>query len=186
MASFFNLSFCTKKDLYHVVDVIRAENNVNYENGFIDCYELCSRIEWIEIGRATLSKATIRGASYPKEGFIALNALRNPVEQNFDCAHELFHLVLHKFKERSSFVCLEPIELNSDQISEWQANEAAAEFLVPYRLFIPEFVRFVHACEAPSDYDGVIGYFASKYNVSRAVIIYRINSLKYEIYQYDF
>ena len=64
---------------------------------------------------------------------------------------------------------------------EWQANEGAAQFLVPYQDFIPRYNQ---------EYEKVLSYcvndiLADHYNVTPQVIIHRVSNLKQEFRQYE-
>ena len=62
---------------------------------------------------------------------IALNQNASLPSQRFTLSHELSHYLLHQ--NHTQFLCdgceRSPLE--------WQANEAAAELLLPYRIFLP-------------------------------------------------
>lgn len=115
---------------------------------------------------------------------IALNATRSPEMQNFDCMHELVHYYLHDIK-RCQCICADnagKTGVSQDKILEWQANEGAAQFLIPYHDFIP---KLSHLIDFPPHLDfWYSGYLAEYYNVSIPVIECRIDNLSYEIDQY--
>lgn len=114
---------------------------------------------------------------------IALNAGRSAGGRNFDCMHELIHYWLHE--DEPVFQC---IEGNADVFLEWQANEGAAQFLMPYQSFIPNY------CAAYDDvfrvYSGaaaeaaLVSRLAAGYGVGELAARYRINTLRREIAMY--
>jgi Zn-dependent peptidase ImmA (M78 family) len=109
---------------------------------------------------------------------IALNERRDKIMQNFDCMHELIHYFFH---DGPVFNCAE----KSNRSIEWQANEGAAQALVPYQLFIPEYVSRMKSCSRNQCNTIIIhSDLAELFNVTTVVIRNRINSLEYEIYQY--
>lgn len=119
---------------------------------------------------------------------IALNAQRSPQMQNFDCMHELIHYFFHdiNFCQR---ICSDENgtsgKIEQDTYIEWQANEGSAQFLVPYQEFIPAYVSLSrkHAHNMLSTVD-VCDILAGRFYVSQKVILNRIDSLNYEIYNY--
>lgn len=54
-------------------------------------------------------------------------------------AHELIHYWFHP--EQGAFYPFSPA--SRDKEKEWQANEGAAELLLPYRDFVPRYVQTV-------------------------------------------
>lgn len=113
-----------------------------------------------------------------KEDAISLNLRRSPIEQNFDCAHELVHLIKHR-NIRQEFKCFTTAKPQQDYFLEWQANEGAAQLLVPYQDFIPRFVDLLK-----TDTTGIEHILAQYYFVTGKVIALRMDNLSYEIDQY--
>lgn len=113
---------------------------------------------------------------------IAVNSGRHVSDQNFDIAHELIHYWLHP--DTASFSFDAPAS-SRDRQKEWQANEGAAQLLVPYRDFIPRFI--LKAAEVEENYEPVENIYnglANYYGVNPVVIDYRIRNLDNEILQY--
>ncbi len=114
---------------------------------------------------------------------IILNANRNPLEQNFDCGHELIHLTKHRSIKQGCFRCFDKAQPTQNPFIEWEANEGAAELLVPYKLFLPAVCETSRIyCREPQKIKPAL---AKQFHVTTAVIEYRIHSLAYELYQYD-
>lgn len=123
-----------------------------------------------------------------------LNSHRTREERRFDWAHETIHYYLHRDIEIPIFNC---IDLNShqklnteDAILEWQANEGAAELLLPYKCFI---IKFCEAFRRNMKSDPYFKFryagstaesLAFYYGLSKPVIENRIKSLTCEIYQF--
>ena len=175
--------YYTKKGLYEAVDRVRAKSGIDASEIDMDFHKFCSRFKGIDITYHKFPNRSIRGLAVVNEKIILLNSLRTNTEKNFDCAHEFFHIVLHQNAKHKTFKCLDSI--NQNNALEWHANEAGAEFLVPYRKIIPEYVSELNKCSTPYEYWGLINSLAAKYNVTPIVIKYRIDSLKYEITQYE-
>lgn len=119
----------------------------------------------------------------------ALNSGRTPEMRNFDCMHELIHYFFHDIKQCQRICCDEQRNggrIEQDTYIEWQANEGAAQFLVPYQTFIPDYIREsqLHARDPLLTRDDICKILAPRYFVSPKVISNRIDSLNYEIYQF--
>lgn len=115
---------------------------------------------------------------------ICLNINRDDAMQNFDCMHELIHYFFH---DSTEFWCYSgPANIvPQNPFLEWQANEGAAQALVPYQAFIPMYIRLSRkAAKSFEAIEGIIPHLAQHFNVSRMVIQNRISSLQYEISQY--
>jgi Predicted Zn peptidase len=114
-----------------------------------------------------------------------LNSKRNRREQNFYCAHELAHYLLHNSGEAGSFQCFDKIRRQQDNFIEWQANEWAAELLLPYKFFIPELCSTLRWPDDMERLPDIRRNIAMVFGVSERVVYHRIESLKYEIRQYQ-
>ena len=176
----------SKRDLYKSVDRFRTKYSFSVSDP-IDIPLLIERSKHICVEYANLKTPGLCGLAMVGdiEDTIVLNSNRTKTEQRFDCSHELIHLYLHRCVERS-FNCFTAPRSKQNSFLEWQANEGAAEMLVPYRDFIPRFYR--HFCEMKQEpFDGVPiqAKLADFYSVSTQVIENRIQSLSYEIHQYS-
>ncbi len=113
------------------------------------------------------------------DDIILLNSSRSCWEQNFDCTHEMLHLILHRKDKGQVFFCTDTVSDKQYPIIEWQANEGAAELLVPYQDFIPRFANLLRFNAV-----GITSLLAEYYYVTTKVISNRIDNLAYEIDQY--
>jgi len=121
----------------------------------------------------------------PHPDVILLNSARTFREQNFDCGHEAMHLALHRHTGRSTFNCFNEVAApNQDPFLEWQANEGAAEFLMPFREFIPMLYDLVGKHPDQVAIEDFVNIACDTYLVPKAAVKYRIENLKYEILQY--
>lgn len=148
-------------------------------------YEHCRNPEIVEIPFETTAICGILHKGENRTS-IALNKNRNKQMQNFDCMHELIHYFLHT---GTDFNCLcnedKKHSINQNQSHEWQANEGAAQALVPYQSFIPSYVILARQRGQLLHWDDVvINELSHEYDVTPVVIRYRIESLRYEIAQY--
>ena len=107
---------------------------------------------------------------------MVINTAKPETSRRFNCAHELMHFYLHPAGQ--PYVC-EPFR-NRAHPYEYQANEGAAELLVPYRLFIPE----IYTLGMTLAGGPLTEKLARRYGVSETVIRYRIHGLSFEISQY--
>lgn len=114
-------------------------------------------------------------------GCIILNDAEGTNEKNFFAGHELIHFVLHRDVSGATFQCFDRVKPKQNSILEWQANEGAAQLIVPYQDFIP---RFVECLNQNKRNFWIQGYLADYYNVTPRVISNRLESLSYEIDQY--
>ncbi len=105
---------------------------------------------------------------------IVLNSLRSPEEQAFDLSHELIHYALHpptrEVHSRAPFL-------------EWQADEGAAELLLP-RVRLLDFLYEARArIREPSQADALIRLLARRQGVTAAMVRRRIWSLRLDAVQ---
>jgi Zn-dependent peptidase ImmA (M78 family) len=120
---------------------------------------------------------------------IGLNARRSLFGQNFDCMHELIHYWFH---DRRNFLCPTPGEdahlSEFDAHLEWQANEGAAQFLMPYQSFIPNYSKWhdhYYSRLSPENAGvALVDHLAKAYLVGQKAAEYRINGLSKEISQF--
>lgn len=168
-----------KEDLYERVDEMRKNLGIASYDTPINALELCSReISDVDIIYHTFDTTGFCGAAFVgyKINTIILNSARSEIEQNFDCGHELIHLVRHRHKNRGVFNCTSK---NQNSFLEWEANEGSAQFLVPYQDFILRFISLLN--DKAADIQGIL---AEHYHVTPQVINIRMDSLAYEIDQY--
>ena len=141
------------------------------------------KIESIPLQTAGLRGMAVIGQEN-EEDIILLNSHRTNLEQNFDCGHEMIHLAIHRKLDQKTFNCFESVTSYQDPFIEWQANEGAAEFFVPYKILI----EYIGDCyKSLNNYSNIEMFketIACIFNVPEAVIKYRLENLKYEIHQY--
>lgn len=176
----------SKTKLYEIVTKKATELNFNVhaQNYKIDSMGLAMRVCLNpEIKILEFSSIKVCGLLYKGEisTTIGLNARRSAAGKNFDCMHELIHYWFH---DQNAFYCLDGM----DNHMEWQANEGAAQFLMPYQSFIPNYCYLhdkLYANFAPQQaYDMQIAALAGNYMVGEMAVKFRMDSLKSEIAQY--
>jgi len=179
------LKFWTKKDLYENVDNLLEELDISRNDYPLDSISIakkyCINLHLEELNNLDKLCGILFKGKYTA---IALNANHSNLMKNFDCMHELIHYFLHEHKDH--FQCICPNKKYIKQISylEWQANEGAAQALVPYQIFIPKYVAFSKHHKEYTWSIKAIRYLSDYFQVSESVIEKRIENLKYEIFQY--
>lgn len=179
------INYCTKQDLYNFINTLRKALKIENQEFPINLYEVCKNIKSIKIALVNFSDKSLRGMAFPKDKIILLNSNRNPKELNFDCSHELIHIVKHRNQETQSFNCTDSIKDSQNSYLEWQANEGAAELLVPYKKFIPLLCKGLDNISTSMEFDNLKSMLATYFNVPDTVIKLRINNLSHEIIQFQ-
>lgn len=179
--------FYTKELLYDVIHAHKIKSGYALNEYGFDMINFCKNegicIEQLQFKTKALRGMASIGKNHRKD-VILLNADRNKIEQNYDCGHEFIHLRIHRDLSQGSFHCIDAYYANQDPFLEWQANEGAAEFLVPYTVFIPFVKNHYEHMNTSSDIISFKEYAAGMFNVSSKVVEYRLESLKYEINQH--
>lgn len=186
LSNYSNINFITKHELYLLLDYIRFNFNISvdnvfnitsfYKNNFRDIVELTFHgFNDVKIGGFLVKN------KFPEKSHIVVNENKDRYSMLFDLTHELMHYLLHP-EDRENYISSSLCDIDN---FEWQANEGAAELMVPYRKFIPIFCDRIKYCKNYLDYSNLIKVLAEKFVVSPAVIEYRISGLKYEISQYE-
>ena len=119
----------------------------------------------------------------PNDNAIILNELRSPREQNFDCTHEFIHYCLHLDGTTTIFECFDESP-TQDTFREWQANEGAAELLVPFKAFAPMIKRHYNKFLTLNGLLDFRDMAARTFSVTPAMIKTRLDVMRYEILQY--
>jgi len=175
----------TKAELYIQVDKIR--DKLHLRKAPIDSIALIKNVcvnpyvTTIGFESKSICGMLVKGQ---QSTYIGLNANHTPAQQNYYCAHEFIHYCYHG-DDDLVLVCCDQIS-PGNMYSEWQANEGAAELLVPYRQFIPAITGLF--CGYPDkkfkDLYGLLNELAYRHNVPKTTISNRIDTLAYEICQY--
>lgn len=183
MSEFSLQKYDTKETIYRTVDKLRYALGISsYPIDAKLIVQNCCRdpkIEYLNFDTNDICGVLYKG---DVSTTVALNQNRSESQQNFDCMHEGIHYFSHDISY-CKCVCSEKV-IRQERSIEYQANEGAAQLLVPYELFIPEVMDLFNANMSSSDIDARIAELAGKYGVTDAVIAVRLRSLKYEISQY--
>ncbi len=179
------MNYCTKYELYQTVAHIKASLGLDTDKYNIDLIPLLKNTG-IKVEILPFQTVGLRGMAIPDNvhDIILLSSKRNLIEQNFDAAHEVMHLEMHRHCCSKAFHCFEKIKPNQNSYIEWQANEGAAEFFVPYLVLLPIIKSEYHLLNNLSCIEAFKKELVSLFKVPEAVIKYRLDNLKYEIQQY--
>lgn len=179
--------YFTKKDLYTEVDNIRKAHRVPITDVSVCIRDFLDHYIPVEVKTLPFESRYLRGIlSFgvgDESDIILLNENRTSNEQNFDCTHEFMHLMLHRSQLPQTFSCSDNVQEKQNSYLEWHANEGAAQFLMPYQDFIPRFLDYFNFNRF-NGYD-IRDELAEFYHVTPQVIHHRIDSLNYEIWQYE-
>jgi len=188
--------YITKQQLYKEVEACRLRL---HSDGIteISIRNICDEYPHICVDYTPLTTPGLRGlvvfATLEKPFHrIIINSLLPEAEQQFHSIHEYMHIYLHSNLGGADITCFDKkIGTYRDSGLEWQANEGAAELIMPYKEFIPLFLSMFKDYSAfPDDWKYVYGdanlfqALADHYHVSVPVIQNRISSLSYEIDQF--
>lgn len=187
--------YLDKARLYYIVDEYRKRWRLNLTSDYpLNTIDLCKMIGNIEIDYAPFITPGLRGMATKREAWdqpdmILLNAFRSQTEKNFDCGHELMHLTLHRNLGTQTFHCFDRAMPKQNTFIEWQANEGAAELLVPYRLLVPRIVAEMKLAirmgiHVENNMHLLPECYAPQFGVTEFFMRNRIDSLTYEICQY--
>ena len=179
--------YYSKEGLYREVGRIKEFLEL-YRNEYgFDLINYCTDngtiIEYLPFKTHGLRGMAVIGDEF-QEDIILLNKKRSKIEQNFDCGHEFIHLCLHREIGQRSFNCFENIQETQNSFIEWHANEGSAELFVPYKIFIPLVKEKIGNSTDYHVIESAKTEMASIFNVPETVIRYRMENLKYEIFQY--
>ena len=168
------MNFLNKAELYRKVELIRQSAPAGRFDPYTLAKSLGIEIEVYAFDSDRLAGVLMRGKH---KSLIVLSANRPPEGRRFAASHELVHYFLH---DGENFFCA-----GDDAVSaiEWQANEGAAELLMPYKEFIPlyENIRSLFF----TDRERALRRAAERFGVSAGMINTRLQSLSPEIDQYE-
>lgn len=181
-----NINYMSKEELYLLLDFIRFNFNISIDEPF-NVPHFCKHyfkdlidFEFHEFNDKKIGGFLVKN-KIPEKSFIVINISKDNYSTLFDLTHELMHFLLHP-EDRNTYISNTLSDIDN---FEWQANEGAAELLVPYKKFIPIFCSKISNCSNNKQYSMLIDELANRFVVSPAVIDYRISGLKYEINQFE-
>ena len=186
----------TKAELYDTVSGLKNYFGIGEFDYPINTFDLCSQIKGLKVQKISFKTKDLRGMlcvakDQTENHVILINDCKSNEEQNYHCAHEFMHLFGDSQKPGTILKCYDKVKPNQDSYTEWIANEGAAEFLILYRVFIPEFSKLYDFSKNNfSEWHRMYGLstveyiLANLFRVSEMVITNRIKNLAFEIWQY--
>lgn len=167
---------------------MKQQFNINPSDYPLDIFEVCKHIKNVDIQAVPFHTADLRGmVSLAKDKSdihaILVNSNKSYEEQNFHGFHELMHIPTVD-QPGTLLRCYDTIKPNQDSYIEWLANEGAAEFVVPYQMLLPMIKSEYFSMTTGAGTWNFCEKHSKDFGVSPIVIQNRIDSLKYETYQY--
>lgn len=179
--------YYSKEGLYREIHQIKEFIGIPYDAYDFNIIKYCMNtgvlIESIPFSTHGLRGMAVIGSG-DQEDIILLNSNYSKCEQNFYCGHEIIHLCLHRDVGKRSFNCFENVGAAQNPYLEWHANEGAAELFVPYKTLLPLIKQKIGLSRDYRVIESVKKELADIFNVPEIVIKYRLENLKYEIYQF--
>lgn len=178
-----------KSELYDDIQNFRNKFNITSNSYPLNLIDIFGNRKGLKIGSMHFSTHGLRGIAAKGNSLIddviILDDSRTSEEKNFYCGHEIMHLLLHRNQAANSFKCYDTVQPNQNSFLEWEANEGSAELLMPCKELIPIINRALPFLKHSCDYRQLKSELSAKYNVSTSVVECRLESLKFEIYQYN-
>lgn len=166
-----------KAELYDKVNYIRSIFSLSLDSYPINLFDCVASIpNQIILKETSLQSAfiggfTIRSNEPDMPSLIVMNRNSTAADRNFALAHELIHFFCHEYANGGYYSAK----------NEVQANEGAAELLLPYKLFIPDVQAGI---DVYGNLDDAIINTAKAYKVAPDVAKYRYLNLKAEREQF--
>lgn len=157
--------YIKKPFFYSLIDSKMKELGIGENDYPVDSIKIAEYFkDNLEIEYLNFHSASIGGIMYKgrHKSRMALNNMRTEKGQNFDCMHELMHYWFHP---EGCNLCLDACFTKQNSIREWQANEGAAQILMPKELFTRRYMEFKGSIQRLSDYF-FVGERAVEYRVS--------------------
>jgi Zn-dependent peptidase ImmA (M78 family) len=140
-----------KEQLYTFINKKLEELGISHSDYPLDSIKIAESHKNLSVEFLNFQTTNIGGVIYKGDviSAIGLNPLRSKKGQNFDCMHELIHYWLHPM---DSIICYDENFISQDKEIEWQANEGAAQALMPEKLFLEKYKLYSGDIEALSDF----------------------------------
>lgn len=173
-----------KAKLYKCVDSLRESLDLSHLDP-VDTKDMIDQIGHIDLTYHCFHTPGLCGIAMvgDKVDTIVLNSQRTLKEQSFDAGHEIIHLYKHR-NTLDHFNCFSHSHPKQNSFIEWQANEGAAELILPYRLFVPLVANALPSLKDISDFNHLRAELADTFYATEPMLNNRLEGLKYEIYQY--
>lgn len=174
--------------MYNIVSNIKHQLDIGMSDYPLNIFEVCKNISNVDIKAVPFKTDDLRGIvslarNESEIHAILVNSNKSFEEQNFHGFHELMHIPTVD-QPGTILRCFDTIKPTQDSYLEWLANEGAAEFVAPYYALLP---MVKDEIDVMSEYIGTWNFcdnHSVDFGVSPIVLQNRIESLKYEIFQY--
>ncbi len=181
--------YLSKQQLYESVENFKKYLKIGIYEYPLNVFELCDRISNVNIGKVPFKASNLRGiaviAKNKSENHVILvNSNKTAPEMNYYGTHELMHIAIQRNTAGQTFKCFDKVQPKQDKFIEWQANEGAAEFLVPYKVLLPLIKNNYNSMRIGAGTYSFCARFSEVFGVSPIVMEIRLESLSYEIEQY--
>lgn len=179
----FHQKSMTKKDLYDCIWCMRANLNIPFERS---CYRIGElTCDYVQVESRRFENKNLCGiinkAMAPGISHIVINSNNSREIQRFSLLHELMHWFFHSPNLNHCNI----IGRKELIFEDYQANEGAAEFLMPCMVVVMTCAHLVNKNDLSLyDIEFVKGNIAKYFGVTDGMVYNRIESLKYEIWQY--
>lgn len=160
--------YIKREKLYKIVNEKLADLGITEKDYPLDSRAIAEsigpslRVEYYQFPTSKMGGVLYKG---DKVSSMALNTLRSEKGQNFDCMHELVHYWCHPPGNR---LCIDNNYIQQNSGIEWQANEGAAQGLMPHKLFKRKYAEL----------DGNVSALSDFFIVGEKSIEFRIKNLK--------
>lgn len=167
----------SKIDLYEKVQIVRELLGLTFEDYPLNIAKLERRLSvFVIIERTPLATPKLCGflikKDFPKKSIIIINSKLSPQDYFFALAHETIHYFCHNETSESMN---NPLLFKEHSENEKQANEGAAELLLPYKLFIPDYKICIDEYKNNVD---AISNTAKAYCINPEVVKFRVLNLE--------
>lgn len=157
--------FIERPRFYSLIENKMKDLGIGEDDYPVDSIKIASlfkdnlHIEFLDFQSPSIGGVMYKGIH---KSSMALNNLRTKKGMNFDCMHELIHYWFHP---TGTNLCFDTGFTKQNNTREWQANEGAAEILMPKKLFKRMYMDYRGSVKGLSDYF-LVGEKAVTYRVS--------------------
>ena len=177
----------SKAELYCKIRELRAQFGICPDDYPLNVLDLCDKYPGIQVCFYNFKTVGLKGMAHIGEGtdndVIIVNAKQEKAERNFTITHEVMHLIFHRDEPIKQFSCYDKVRSTQNSYVEWQANEGAAEFIIPAFLFLKIIKEEWNTLHTSRDFAKLKDHLSLKFNATPHVIEIRYEHLKYEIFQ---
>lgn len=175
----------SKAELYQTAAILREKLGLTDP---CDAETVLQRIQAqpnVRVAYLPFQSPALRGMCSPgkpgQEDIILLSSRLSDRERGFYAAHEWIHLCCHRNEQKAPFRCNDYTTPRQDSYQEWQANEGAAEILMPWQLVLQYILDNPPDLSSRTSLVRLRLQLADRFGVSDQMAAVRLESLRYEI-----